>query len=175
MAAPGPRGGTVPRMVEPSCRRSQSSAVALANGADSCSNCLPVARPSCSHYLPLCLPTERGARQQRFLLTLAANEQNRLKTQEISAGVACSAVTLRRPSQKPPAGWCFDMRHSRTVLRTIKRPKARFRPRGGLDRQKPWLSRRDQPSCDMQIPLAANVSTILRWRAQPDDGEHSGR
>ena len=26
-----------------------------------------------------------------------------------------------------------------------------------------------------QIPLAANVSTILRWRARPDDGEHSGR
>ena len=24
-------------------------------------------------------------------------------------------------------------------------------------------------------PLAANVSTIVRWRAQPDDGEHSGR
>ena len=24
-------------------------------------------------------------------------------------------------------------------------------------------------------PLAANVSTTLRWRARPDDGEHSGR
>ncbi len=25
------------------------------------------------------------------------------------------------------------------------------------------------------LSLAANVSTILRWRARPDDGKHSGR
>jgi hypothetical protein len=44
-----------------------------------------------------------------------------------------------------------------------------------------WIVRnpgyREQPVavCSLEIPLAANVSTILRWRARPDDGKHSGR
>jgi hypothetical protein len=39
------------------CRRSQSSELVLANGADYCSNYLPVARASCAHCPPLCLET----------------------------------------------------------------------------------------------------------------------
>jgi hypothetical protein len=126
---------------DPTCRRSQSSALVLANGADFGSNYLPVARTLCSHCPPLCLPTERRARQQRLLLTLAANGQNQRKLWKISSRAAWSAVTLRPLSQKPPTGWGFDTPQSRTVLRTVKRPEARFRPRRGLDRQKRWLSR----------------------------------
>jgi hypothetical protein len=37
-----------------------------------------------------------------------------------------------------------------------------------LDRQKRWLLR------TAKSPLADNVSTFVRWRAERDDGEHSG-
>jgi len=56
-----------------SCRRSQSSAVVLANRAISCSNYLTMGRASCSHYLPLCSPSSPRARQRRVVLTIRAN------------------------------------------------------------------------------------------------------
>ncbi len=48
-----------------SCSRSQSSALVLANGADSCSD-----------YLPLCSPSSGRARQRSFVLTIPAIERN---------------------------------------------------------------------------------------------------
>jgi hypothetical protein len=41
--------------------------------------------------------------------------------------------------------------------------------------QKRWLSRTARRHSHRQIPLAGNVSTTLRWQAERDDGEHSGR
>ena len=43
------------------------------------------------------------------------------------------------------------------------------------DGQKPWFKRTSPVVSAQQITLAANVSTIFRWRARPDDGERSGR
>src|SRR5208337_3206215 len=41
--------------------------------------------------------------------------------------------------------------------------------------QKPWLSRTASRRPHRRVPLAGIVSTFLRWRAERDDGEHSGR
>ncbi len=54
-------------------RRLQSSALVLANGADFCSDYLTMGQASCSHYLPLRLPSSGRARQRTIVLTLAAS------------------------------------------------------------------------------------------------------
>src|SRR4051794_16869535 len=129
-------------------------------------------RASCSHYAPPCSPSSRRARQRRILLTLAANEQNRRKTQENIWWRCLQRYYLRPPSQKSPTGWYFKTRQSRTVLRTAKKPKARFghgvakivRNLGFREPQAPFQA--SEPL------LARSVSTSLRWRARRDDGEH---
>ena len=72
------------------CRRSPSSRLVLANGADSCSDYLPMGQGLCSHYLPLCSPSSGRARQRRFVLTIAANERGLPG----SYGDACDAQLL---------------------------------------------------------------------------------
>ena len=46
------------------CRRLQSSALVLANGAVSCSNWLTMDGAACSHYLPTCSPSSPAGSQQ---------------------------------------------------------------------------------------------------------------
>lgn len=43
----------------------------------------------------------------------------------------------------------------------------------GISRKR-WLSRNSSHRSQVRLPLAGIVSTILRWRARRDDGEHSG-
>jgi len=69
-----------------SCRRLQSSALVLANSADSCSDSLTMGQTSCSHYLPLCSPSSGRARQRRIVLTLAANDRTEVRVTPVLAG-----------------------------------------------------------------------------------------
>ena len=57
-----------------SCSGSQSSELLLANIGDFCSDYLTMERAACSHYLPMCSPSSRRARQRRTVLTICANE-----------------------------------------------------------------------------------------------------
>jgi len=59
---------------------------------------------SCSDCAPLCFPMERRARQQRVLLTLGANEQNLLKTQE-NISVAICLMPLPTLAFSEVADW----------------------------------------------------------------------
>jgi hypothetical protein len=79
------------------CRRSQSSAVVLANRADCCSDKLPTGPPACSHCSPLCSPTERrrwvpdvGARRE---ITVFVREHT-LQNHELFSSVVCGGRSV---------------------------------------------------------------------------------
>jgi hypothetical protein len=168
-----PRPGSATWRRSPMCRRSQSSALVLANGADSCSNYLPIGRTSCSHCPPLCLPTERRARQQRILLILAANKQNRRKRQE-NIWWRCVQRCYPPFAFSKFVNWlAFRNAAIQNSFENGHEVRSPLWPWRGRDRQKPRLSRTASrlpnaqtvigSDCEHEAPLA---STARRWRAQ---------
>ena len=124
-------------------------------------------RGSCSHSVPMA--------------ELRSGEHRSPLTSHVSVPVWLnSTVNAAHPtpylcSRKPSNAQYFGTRQSRTVVR---KESASMR---GFGQHAPWLVRnlgyreRSSRLANGQISLAGNVSTILCWRAQPDDGEHSGR
>jgi hypothetical protein len=102
-------------------------------------------RGFCSHWLPMSRTDGKG--------------------RKISGGAACSAVTLRLPSQKPPTGRRFETRQSRTVWRTVTKLKARFghSARGSSETS---VIENSQPLFACPDWLAGTVSTTFHWRAR---------
>jgi hypothetical protein len=117
------------------------------------------------------LPTERRARQQRFLLTLAANGQNRRKNQEY---ICWGWVERRYPAStfSKAADWLVfryaAIRNSFENGQEAKSPlSATALPGSVIENSKAAVG-------NAGPPLSRSVSTFFRWRAERDDGEHSG-
>jgi hypothetical protein len=56
-------------------------------------------RASCSHYLPLCSPSSRRARNRRIVLTLSANDESRARRRGHGASLG------RHRARRRPAFW----------------------------------------------------------------------
>ena len=134
-------------------------------------------RRSCSHYLPLCSPSSGRARQRRFVLTIAANEGLGVRRAAWLFSITNVSDDLRAAEGRPRLEACspFSKLFWIAVFRNTS-PPATFEKAGGGN----GATRSAAPSSSDLISqqfcsFAAIVSTNLRWRARPDDGEHSGR
>ena len=165
----------------------QSSALVLANGTDFCSDWPKMERTSCSHHVLLRLPSSGRARQRRITLTVRASDRPKGRMAPVLAGKvphflsSASAARWTQRRNRPASSFSKVVKCPASGIKAIKNSSEKRKRHGawlGAARaevaQKPWLKRRPWPSRTGQIPLAANVSTIARWRARPDHGEHSG-
>jgi len=128
-------------------------------------------RASCSHYLPLCSPTERHARQHRFLLTLAANDQNRLKSHE-NVCWGCVWRCYPPPAFSKAADWLvFRYAAIQNSFENGQEAKSPLSARRRLDRQKPWfLGNGECPKCIATLATGFDPKQSPRRMALCDDG-----